>query len=300
MDLHYDALELPWFHKFGYAEFETDSGTALTTDLQELDNSADAHFDDGVRCLRCEYNLTGLNDGPCPECGMLFEREKLLAYHAGAPAPVPIWGERKEVGTSAAYIRTLFAVWFHPINFARRFPLNPVAREPVIFARITLAIAMLLVLAPPIIFTSPSPMDIVSVMVMCVWGPVCVNICERLSTVILLMSPEGEHPTDDMHVRSLGLVRMTRAFLLHSAVLISIASIGSIVLTSQWDSWKLARVGCPIALVYWWVCMTCIAAAYRRSVWNVIIAIVLLPVVAAISIGLVFALMMVIAGAMGP
>ncbi|MCA9253417.1 MAG: hypothetical protein KDA54_19980, partial [Phycisphaerales bacterium] len=107
-------------------------------------------------------------------------------------------------------------------------------------------------------------------------------------------------PTDDMHVRSLGLVRMTRAFLLHSAVLISIASIGSIVLTSQWDSWKLARVGCPIALVYWWVCMTCIAAAYRRSVWNVIIAIVLLPVVAAISIGLVFALMMVIAGAMGP
>ncbi len=275
-------------------------GIALTTELQELVDPADTRLGDGIRCLRCEYNLTGLDDGACPECGMHFEREKLLAYLAGAPAPIPIWGERKEVGISAAYLRTLFALWFHPINFAKRFPLNPVAREPVIFARITLAITMLLVLPPLIFSESSSPMDNVFAMVMCVWIPVCVNICERMATVILLMSPEGEQPTDDMHERSLGLVRMTRAYLLQSALLISIALLGSMTLSSKWDCWILARVGCPFALVYWWICMTCIAAAYRRSVWNVIIAIVLLPVVAAICIGLMFAMAMVIAGAMGP
>lgn len=275
-------------------------GIALTTELQEWESPADTQLDDGVRCLRCEYNLTGLDDGVCPECGMQFEREKLLAYLAGAPAPIPIWGERKEVGISAAYLRTLFALWFHPINFARRFPLNPVTNEPIVFAQITLAIAMLLVFVLPLLFEAPVALNITYVIFAAAWGAVCINICERMATVILLMSPEGGQPPDDMHVRSLGLVRMTRAYLLLSALAVSIASLGSIVLKNRWVAGSVTSTGCLIALAYWWICMTCIAAAYRRSVWNVIIAIVLLPVVAAISVGLYLAMTMVIAGITGP
>lgn len=32
-----------------------------------------------VHCSKCQYLLTGLLDGPCPECGQPFERGKLIA-----------------------------------------------------------------------------------------------------------------------------------------------------------------------------------------------------------------------------
>ena len=31
--------------------------------------------DDGTRCLNCDYNLTGLTEPRCPECGQPFEAE---------------------------------------------------------------------------------------------------------------------------------------------------------------------------------------------------------------------------------
>ena len=37
-----------------------------------------------VHCSKCQYLLTGLPDGPCPECGQPFERGKLLvSQYAG-------------------------------------------------------------------------------------------------------------------------------------------------------------------------------------------------------------------------
>jgi len=42
-----------------------------------------------VFCPRCRYNLRGLPDGHCPECGERFERQRLLV---DAERPVePLW-----------------------------------------------------------------------------------------------------------------------------------------------------------------------------------------------------------------
>jgi len=81
--------------------------------------------DEGIRCLQCDYNLTGLPSGRCPECGNPFNRNALLSHFGGAKAPIPIWDDRDETGFLAAFLSTIAAVCFTPRRYFRRMPSNP-------------------------------------------------------------------------------------------------------------------------------------------------------------------------------
>src|SRR5437762_13484016 len=63
-------------------------------------------------CESCGYNLRGLDECRCPECGSEFDP------NAPPIARIP-WLRRSEIGTWRAYWQTVFAVTFHPIRFAR-------------------------------------------------------------------------------------------------------------------------------------------------------------------------------------
>ena len=39
-------------------------------------------------CPQCEYNLTGLTQDLCPECGRPFDREEIARLAASAPKPI--------------------------------------------------------------------------------------------------------------------------------------------------------------------------------------------------------------------
>jgi len=39
-------------------------------------------------CLKCDYNLTGLTENRCPECGLAFDPEALAADMATWPEPI--------------------------------------------------------------------------------------------------------------------------------------------------------------------------------------------------------------------
>ncbi|MGB7157426.1 MAG: hypothetical protein WBD40_05135 [Tepidisphaeraceae bacterium] len=63
-----------------------------------------------IFCDKCGYNLRGLKERICPECGAEFKVSKL----AGSQLP---WKQREAVGFLDAYWRTVKLVLFHPRRF---------------------------------------------------------------------------------------------------------------------------------------------------------------------------------------
>lgn len=76
------------------------------------------HFDSGLHCPVCHYNLTGLVTERCPECGSPFDRDQLFQA-LGGPAPVHferLRGWWRPLGFVISWITVLFLPWI----FARQ------------------------------------------------------------------------------------------------------------------------------------------------------------------------------------
>jgi hypothetical protein len=94
---------------------------SLTPD-QPGPGPATAPADSGLRCPNSEYNLTGLTENRCPECGAAFDPEELRRILTGKPEPVPGWNDRGKTGVFTAFLRVCWLTWFQPSVFAQRFP----------------------------------------------------------------------------------------------------------------------------------------------------------------------------------
>ncbi|MGE3182622.1 MAG: hypothetical protein AB7N71_13400 [Phycisphaerae bacterium] len=92
-------------------------------------------------CLACDYNLTGITEPRCPDCGEFVDVYVQRAIIAGEPIPAT---EFDTQSTRFAYVRVLVQVAFSPGTFARRFP--PVADVGCArtFTAVTYALAFLI------------------------------------------------------------------------------------------------------------------------------------------------------------
>ncbi|MBP7936284.1 MAG: hypothetical protein KA354_16720 [Phycisphaerae bacterium] len=83
--------------------------------------------DSGLCCLSCQYNLTGLTENRCPECGREFDPEALRRIFSGEPQPIPGWDDGNRTWFFLAFFRVCWMTWFHPVRFAQVFPwcVNP-------------------------------------------------------------------------------------------------------------------------------------------------------------------------------
>jgi len=86
-------------------------------------NSTPAHLaaqptDSGLRCPRCEYNLTGLTEARCPECGALFSWEAVRA--AAERRPTIAFERARGWRKIPAFFLTWATVLFAPWVFARQ------------------------------------------------------------------------------------------------------------------------------------------------------------------------------------
>ena len=232
--------------------------------------------DEGLRCPACEYNLTGLVGSVCPECGGSFDRDQLLAELAGAPMPIPIWSQRDSIGTLRAFVRTVVEIWIHPVRFAAGFPQNPQLREPVVFARWCLPIAIIVCMLPVMVVGKDFVRDIYYISFTLVLGTA---IVERLIAGAIFMPITRLTWEEAWYTRGLALMRMTRAFLILSCIC---TSLGCLLDASKGNRTLLGEYGelaLMLTLAYWYVSLLRIATAYRHNLITFINTLLVVPVV---------------------
>ena len=78
--------------------------------------------DQGLRCLECDYNLTGIDSARCPECGAVLDWSQLRRLARDRLAGVPPWETRREAGPLAGFLRTARLATLNAGWFSARIP----------------------------------------------------------------------------------------------------------------------------------------------------------------------------------
>jgi len=96
--------------------------------------------DDALLCPVCDYNLTGLPENRCPECGTPFDLEELAAIARGEHQP--LWDRAGPALPQVA--RLWWMALTAPRALARDFPPTPVKQQLVLYTLACYGIAALL------------------------------------------------------------------------------------------------------------------------------------------------------------
>lgn len=110
------------------------------------DKSADiasSTDDTGLRCLECEYNLSGLLSERCPECGCLVDWELVRQRAEDAlPLPASTFDRWPGLWKVPAFFITTAEVMFMPWRFASRLPPNPKLGAAYLYAFVCVAVGI--------------------------------------------------------------------------------------------------------------------------------------------------------------
>jgi len=88
-----------------------------------------ATTDTGLRCLDCEYNLTGITSLRCPECGAQIDWDSLRAiWHLEKTRPGTFWEQWPWYLKPVGFFVTALQVALMPWLFARRLQARPKLR----------------------------------------------------------------------------------------------------------------------------------------------------------------------------
>lgn len=233
-----------------------------------------AAVDEGLRCLSCDYNLTGLPGGACPECGAAFDPTELCEIRAGRKIqPIPIWDEVKDEGYIWAWLQVAWRVWFSPIAFGRTFPRCSDEASAEEFRRrsywIAFTLFTLFVSVLPMTWIRPAPM---LGLIPLLW--LGARICEHLVLGVFAAALE-DNPYHTEQQTAYHLTCFTSCHLLLSLVgtcLATLATGGQVVLP------------CALGfLLFWWIGVAGIAWGRVRSFRALAAVAMLTPVAVAMT-----------------
>ena len=103
----------------------------------------------GLHCPHCDYDLTGLTEDRCPECGEAFDRELLRKIAANEPIPAVPWDTDQ---TLRGFFKTWWLALVNRGNLARDFPLVHDHGNVILYTFVSYLIAILIYVVS-IVFT---------------------------------------------------------------------------------------------------------------------------------------------------
>src|SRR5438876_11478595 len=96
--------------------------------------------DISLLCGSCGYDLRGAVSDRCPQCGRRFDRDHLIAKL------IP-WEQRRFIGRTRAYLRTVRLVCFRPSLVAEKVAMPVSVRAARRFRAVTMAVMFVTVAA---------------------------------------------------------------------------------------------------------------------------------------------------------
>jgi hypothetical protein len=225
--------------------------------------------DSGLRCPRCEYNLTGLTENRCPECGTAFDPEELRRILAGQWGPIPGWDDRGGAHILVAFARVCWTIWFAPGAFARRFPLCHDRYSATAFRWLARAVAVgIFWITPVILYVAMggfpgkarhlAPAILVFYLPIVLSGLFASAACEMVLSVLLDVAVGRIMPPHPRATRSWsGLVGFYSSFLIITAATAGVA--GNVIIahlgvgTRLGDTLLLPLFA--VDLLWWWYCL---------------------------------------------
>jgi len=250
--------------------------------MTEAGQSGDSPpLDSGLRCPGCGYNLTGLIENRCPECGGEFDRDRLLALLESGPRPIPVWDD-KDSHVLVRFARVCLITWFAPGRFGRAFPRR---FDPKSAGRFRLMVVPVAAVPLAINYVVKGGLShliwlVPSIMTLLIGVAACERILGRLYNAHLL----PDSPDKPVLVKGdasdswLGLVGMFRGFVILTMTA-AVVTEGMAPVTADYS-----HIGALVVVLWWWICLGRSMSVQPVAAYQRVFAVFLIPVIAIVSI----------------
>lgn len=251
----------------------TANGEAMP--VQQTDSMGTPPSDEGLRCLTCGYNLTGLAEPRCPECGADFDPADLRARHADRPKPVPGWDD----GTNLllAFPLTCLKMWFMPLRFGRDFPRVPCRKSAMLFRWLALAITL------GIVMLAGSRYFHVTIVLCTTLGVILCELFVAASLDCRLQTRESASPPQRGAAFWQALVGYYRSHAIVSATIIAVQIKQPVILVGLLDP---LPEGIILSIMFWWIGLGLAASGAGKISTDRALGILLIPLMGCLAVGL--------------